>query len=128
MIEITSYPSIHFAGRRLVVSQGEEHVRVHSIKVRGRDQFAAGTPALPAAVFSLASPRLDMDTVRPGDEIVLTVSSEKGGLFVGTLMGESQQLVMEPLVEEAIKAVREAEEAYEPGVSLDETGELRGDD
>jgi len=73
---------------------------------------------------------LNLDAVQPNDEIMLTVSSAKGGMFAGSLVGHMGESPMpEPLVEEAQKAVREAEEAYEPGVTIDEeTGELRGDD
>lgn len=131
-MDVTVKTTVPFVGRRLVVAYGHDHAKIHDIKAAGRSQLVTALE-LPAELFAPSAAFIPMqfDTVQAGREIAITVSSEKGGVFSGALIGTQGEGpgMLEPLEEEAAKAVQEAAEAYEPGVTLDEaTGELRGDD
>lgn len=136
--QITVRVQAPFRGERLILADDCVDATVHSIMIGAREQLMGDVPGVMFSSTSAAS-QIQMDKAHIAQSITLTVSRPNGGSFTGALIGavvDDGSWVMpepapfvEPLMEEAALAVKEAEEAYEPGVTLDEaTGELRGDD
>jgi hypothetical protein len=119
-----------FKADRLVVPDEYADALIHSIIVGNREQLM-GT-ALPAAAFGPRSTagKIQMDTALPAQAIVLVVSRPAGGDFTamlmgattaeGGVMGDPMPESIDPLVEEAQKALQEADEAYEVGITIEE--------
>jgi len=125
-----------FRGERLIIPDEFSDATVHALHVGAENQLTPGAD-IPAGVLgpTALGIKLALKTAAVAQEISITVSRPGGGKFsaalIGTMAegGDFEPEPVEPLVEEAQKAVKEMEEAYEPGVSLDEeTGELVVDD
>ena len=136
--QIKVYAQRPFRGERLIISDDCKDATVHSIMVGTMEQLVG--PPVAGAIFSPTSTaRIQMDTAAVAQAITLTVSRPNGGAFtaaiVGSVADDGSGIMpepvpfVEPLMEVAALAMKEMEEAYEPGVTLDElTGQLRGDD
>lgn len=119
-----------FRGERLIVPDQYADGMVHSITIGSREQLMSAVPTVMFGTTSASMP-LQLDTAGPAQEIALVVSRPNGGDFNAALIGmttgdgddgfaASLTPPVEPLIEEAKLAVKEAEEAYEPGITLEE--------
>lgn len=123
-----------FRGERLILADDCMDATVHGIMIGAREQLMGDVPGAMFSSTSAAS-QIQLDTASVAQDITLTVSRPNGGSFTGALIGamaDDGSGVMpepapfvEPLMEEAALAVKEAEEAYEPGVTLEELEALR---
>jgi len=119
-----------FRAERLLIPDEFADGVVHSITVGTREQLMMGD--IPAVMFtstSMGTPLQQMDTASVAETIAIVVSRPNGGDFSAAMIGvtvddwapgDRMPPPVEPLIEEAALAVKEADEAYEPGVTLEE--------
>lgn len=125
-------PQMPFRGEKLIVAQGAEDALIHGLVVGSRQQFAS-LGDMPAAIFATGGAACPMDVCNVAQAIELEVSRPNGGDFSAVILGvaltdgggpEAPFDVPQPqpdrLVEVAQAAIKEEEERYEPGVSLEE--------
>ena len=138
-MRMTARPQTLFRGERFVIPDEFKDASIHSICVGNREQLQPGSP-LPAGVFlaSAGGMKIDIDSASVAQDIVITVSRPSGGDFNAVLVGSTsgepffsspmfeELLDEEPLVDEAAAALKDIDEAYEPGVTLEELEALLG--
>ncbi len=127
---IVQHPQAPFRGEELRIPQEFSDATVHEIMVGNRLQGGGGD--MSAKFFTPGAKKLplSLDTANVAQDVALEVSRPNGGdfdaLLVGPMMDDGSMPPTpdfdetEPLVEEAVLAIREEEERYEPGITLEE--------
>lgn len=130
---LTVRPQMPFRPERLVIPDEYSDAEIHEIMVGNRQQLVSSN-TLPASLFGPTQIGVNMqfDTANVAQDITIVVSRPKGGDFMAVFMGAGagdggdfigtpvSDLEAEPLVQEAEKAIKEEDERYEPGITLEE--------